>query len=450
MPNDSNGYVEDGPIFDGGKTWWKVAYNAGVTGWSRSDSLVSNPTETDGAFGHDQRLRFRHDAAVHTGAGSERPVINVLDADTIGYVRAGPHEQGEYIWWRLECNDGTGGWVAQRHLVAQPLPKIDVDRRVNTIRDADGYWYASRDGAVAQTVPRNTHGYVRKGPVEQDNYDWWKVQFNTGSTAWLPEKHLAVDESLFDWDQRVTPLVHTTVWATKSRDGPRNGIARVGDAGYIRRGPEEKNGTRWWIVRFNSGLEGWVSETNIRPAPAGNEPDQGGDDGAPRGAIRGVPYFYQYYNDIDPNGTCGNTSIAMLLNYYGWDGTPDDLSEQFGDEQSKRPPGAARAFNSVASGASLGQRVTHTTSASYDDLHSWLEQGKPVVTWGAFTSSGHILIVLGYTGEEYICHDPAGVWNGEVRGTHYGGGTGGRYVSYDADGFESMIALNGLDVVVPE
>jgi hypothetical protein len=375
-------------------------------------------------------------------------VIDVLDADTIGYVRAGPHGQGGYTWWRLDFNDGTGGWVAERHLVAQPLPEIDIDRRVNTIREADAYWYASHDGSVAETVPRNTHGYAREGPVQHDNYDWWKVEFNTGLTAWLPEKHLAVDESIFDWDQRVAPRVDTSVWATKSRDGPRNGIARTGEAGYIRRGPEENDGTRWWIVKFNSGLEGWVSETNLKPAPVEDDPDDGGDEG-PADAISGVPYFYQYYNDIDPSGTCGNTSIAMVLNYYGWDGTPDQLSSQFGDEQSKRPPGAARAFNSVASANGLGQQVTYTTQASYDDLHTWLAEGKPVVTWGAFTPSGHIVVVLGYTGDEYICHDPAGAWNGNVRGDHYGGGTAGRYIRYDADSFDNMIALNGLDVVVP-
>jgi hypothetical protein len=442
--NRSNGYIADGPVYDDGTTWWKVAYNAGVTGWSRSSGLVSNPTETDGAFVPNQRLRLRHDTAVHTGAGPDQTVIDVLDGGTVGYVRAGPHGQGGYTWWRLDFNDGTGGWVAEQHLRAQPLPEIEVGSRVNTIREAAAHWTTGVDGDIAKLISRNTHGYVRDGPVEKDNYTWWNVELNTGLQAWFAGKHLAVDESIFDWDQRVTPRVDTTAWAFKSRDGPANGTARTGDVGHIRRGPERANGTLWWIVEFDSGLEGWVSQTNIKPAPAADEPDDSG----PEDAIDGVPYFYQYYNNIDPDGTCGNTSVAMLLNYYGWDGTPDELSGQYGDGQSKRPPGAARAFNDIAAAAGLDQRVTASTSASYDDLHTWLEQGKPVVTWGTFTPSGHIVVVLGYTGEEYICHDPAGVWNGRFQGTHYGGGTGGRYVRYDAEDFQRMIALQGLDVVV--
>jgi hypothetical protein len=51
--------------------------------------------------------------------------------------------------------------------------------------------------------------------------------------------------------------------------------------------------------------------------------------------VSGVPYFYQYSNSINPGGSCQNTSIAMLLKYYGAANlTPDGISSQYGTSQA--------------------------------------------------------------------------------------------------------------------
>ena len=45
--------------------------------------------------------------------------------------------------------------------------------------------------------------------------------------------------------------------------------------------------------------------------------------------VPNVPYFYQYANTYEPGATCANTTMAMLLKYYGANYTPDQIYTEF-------------------------------------------------------------------------------------------------------------------------
>ena len=62
-----------------------------------------------------------------------------------------------------------------------------------------------------------------------------------------------------------------------------------------------------------------------------------------------VPYFYQYSNSLYPYSSCQNTSIAMLLAYFGWPGVPDDITAGWGKDYTQSPSGLADAFNTSRS-----------------------------------------------------------------------------------------------------
>ena len=56
--------------------------------------------------------------------------------------------------------------------------------------------------------------------------------------------------------------------------------------------------------------------------------------------IEGVPYFYQYANSIHPGGSCQNTSMAMVLGFYGAaEETPDAISTHHGTQRAQTVAG---------------------------------------------------------------------------------------------------------------
>ena len=177
------------------------------------------------------------------------------------------------------------------------------------------------------------------------------------------------------------------------------------------------------------------------PAPTPEPPPA-----APVNGGLNVPYFYQYNNSLSPGASCQNTSIAMVLKYYGWSGTPDTITSAWGKNHAQSPAGLAQVFNSYAKNAGIKQRIQHHTNGTIGGLKSLLAQGKPVIIHGYFTGFGHVLVVTGYKNGKYIVNDPAGKWNQSFKGGYpYGGGSNaGKGISYGAAAFEQAVAtLNG-------
>ena len=153
-----------------------------------------------------------------------------------------------------------------------------------------------------------------------------------------------------------------------------------------------------------------------------------------------VPYFYQYNNSINPGGSCQNTSMAMLLKYYGATSiTPDAISTTWGTSQAQSVSGFNQVCNAEAQSYGLTGSCVSTSSGSFAAMNSLLAQGKPVVVHGYFTTYGHVMVVLAYTGTHYICNDPAGQWNQVYQGSYSGGSTSGHQIQYGATAFQNAI-----------
>jgi hypothetical protein len=160
-----------------------------------------------------------------------------------------------------------------------------------------------------------------------------------------------------------------------------------------------------------------------------------------------VPYFYQYDNKLYPASTCQNTSVAMVLAYLGWNGEPDDITAAHGKNKAQSPGGLAAVFNSYAQQLGVPERLVPHMDGSVQDVKTLLAAGKPVIVHGYFTSYGHVLVILAFSGAHYVVHDPAGRWSEVFKGG-YGGrqsATSGKAVSYAAAPFEAAIAtLDGV------
>jgi len=153
--------------------------------------------------------------------------------------------------------------------------------------------------------------------------------------------------------------------------------------------------------------------------------------------IRGVPYFKQQLNSINPSGSCQNTCATMLLGYYGAEGiTPDDISRRWGTSRAQTVNGWQDVFNTEAEERGLAVRDVGVSDGRLSEVYRLLDKGVPVSVHGGFTRSGHLIVLLGYDDEYLYAHDPAGDWS---RG--YGGSDrqAGRHVRYRRDAVEDVV-----------
>ena len=152
-----------------------------------------------------------------------------------------------------------------------------------------------------------------------------------------------------------------------------------------------------------------------------------------------IPYFNQYDNQISPGATCQNTSIAMVLKYYGWRGYPDLITSEWGRHYAQAPVGLSQLVTRY--GEPLRIYSTPHTNADISLLKNILDRGYPVIIHGYFTRSGHVVVVTGYNSNGYYVNDPAGEWNQVFMGG-YNGSYNGKNVFYNRIPFESAISTS--------
>lgn len=148
--------------------------------------------------------------------------------------------------------------------------------------------------------------------------------------------------------------------------------------------------------------------------------------------VPGVPYFSQRDNVHRPLATCNVTSLAMALRYHGV--SPRRAGQQLEDElfelatsracmehyQAQSPdlfrqgvPPYEVYDNLVWLAEQRGLAASFSTERALSDFDDELRAGRPVLISGAFTGSGHIVLLIGRTAAgDFVCHDPYGDWNG--------------------------------------
>lgn len=175
--------------------------------------------------------------------------------------------------------------------------------------------------------------------------------------------------------------------------------------------------------------------------------------------IQNVPYFYQRANELFPFQSCQNTSIAMILKYYGVkegkanavaNETPDKITRIYGKDLAQSVGGFQQVFNSRAAALGLSVRDSGTDAMPLATFRAKaanvVNTGNPMSVHIYTTSFGHLLNVLGFDGTHYIVHDPYGKWNGEYKAVngYTPGATLGINVKYTKASFEAAASPDGL------
>ncbi|NVK26084.1 MAG: C39 family peptidase [Gammaproteobacteria bacterium] len=162
-----------------------------------------------------------------------------------------------------------------------------------------------------------------------------------------------------------------------------------------------------------------------------------------------VPYFFQYDNLQQGWRACNITSVAMVLDHYQvslpehkYSRTPDYLFERFGIKQN--PEELAAIFNILAREANSGVRDMFYENGTIQQLREHVKTGHPAIVHGWFTESGHIVVVTGFDGDNYIVNDPAGKWNlKKFAAGKYNNEVSGKNIKYPAKAFDHAINDNG-------
>lgn len=126
-----------------------------------------------------------------------------------------------------------------------------------------------------------------------------------------------------------------------------------------------------------------------------------------------VPYLSQLDNTIFPTGTCNVTSVAMCCAFFGESvhrASDEQLEDYFtryclDNGLSRHSPG-----DLVILAQKHGYRPRFNDRATWGQVKAWLDSGKPCIVHGYFTSSGHIMPIVGYNDKGWIVHDPYGEW----------------------------------------
>ncbi|HBC74432.1 MAG: hypothetical protein A2008_04980 [Candidatus Wallbacteria bacterium GWC2_49_35] len=197
----------------------------------------------------------------------------------------------------------------------------------------------------------------------------------------------------------------------------------------------------------NSAANADANNTDAVPAVANNEAADTENKqpaepaAAEKKADASTPYFNQYDNDFFSASTCQNTSLAMVLAKYGWNGTPDQVTKTFGKDMAQTPAGLENVFNGLAQDAGLSVRIKSHTDATMEFVNKLLAEGKPVIAHGWFTPSGHVVTITGFDGQNYTVNDPAGQWNGKFKGGYSGGS--GKGVKYSKEALTEALVEDG-------
>jgi hypothetical protein len=160
-----------------------------------------------------------------------------------------------------------------------------------------------------------------------------------------------------------------------------------------------------------------------------------------------VPYYPQTDNYRDANRTCNSSSCAMCLEYF----KPGTLQGAKGDDAYVRKVFSVgdTTDHSVQTKVlnDYGVKSHFSYNLSFSDLDKEIDAGRPVVIGilhrGSLSNptGGHMCVVIGKKGEDYVVNDPYGSLNDGYTGPV----TNGKGVVYKRSDLNYRWLENGKD-----
>lgn len=123
-----------------------------------------------------------------------------------------------------------------------------------------------------------------------------------------------------------------------------------------------------------------------------------------------VEFEHQLNNKKEPHRSCNTSANFMVARYLGAKISSDDeyrkIVDRYGDTTDHAAQGKALS--------DLGIKSTWSTTATFAQLDASLKQDYPIVCGilhrgnPHVPTGGHMIVVIGRSGDSYVCHDPYG------------------------------------------
>lgn len=167
------------------------------------------------------------------------------------------------------------GWKAftpQGILISKTRPISSLINPINSrfvVVSKEAPLLSSPGGKEITKKKMGDKGIIAGGPVTIGSDKYWRVNFEDGSSGWMNEKDIA------NLPQAVTPmkdvptLINSQVETNKDTPvlsepgGAEIATKNAGLGGTILEGPIIKDKKKYWHIRFDDGVEGWVLEENL-------------------------------------------------------------------------------------------------------------------------------------------------------------------------------------------
>jgi|WetSurMetagenome_2_1015567.scaffolds.fasta_scaffold04974_8 uncharacterized protein YgiM (DUF1202 family) len=114
MAKGSKGTVIDGPRSADNLKWWKISYDAGITGWSSGKWLELAPISIQ--FNVGDRIETTTNLNVRSSPGVNSPVIDAMAKGSKGTIIEGPSIANNLNWWKINYDAGITGWSSGKWL----------------------------------------------------------------------------------------------------------------------------------------------------------------------------------------------------------------------------------------------------------------------------------------------------------------------------------------------
>jgi len=119
-------------------------------------------------------------------------VLRQLPSGTRITITNGPYKDDNFVWWQVELEDGTVGWVAEHIGDVQTLyPAVDIGRTVViNVPQLNFRAKPTVNSELVQSYFKEARVFlpVIGGPVEADGYTWWKVGLPQEREGWAVER----------------------------------------------------------------------------------------------------------------------------------------------------------------------------------------------------------------------------------------------------------------------
>ncbi len=135
----------------------------------------------------------------------------------------------------------------------------------------------------------------------------------------------------------------------------------------------------------------------------------------PESKLLEVPYKNQRNNQLNPDGACNVSCVAMVLLYFGIKPKRPNEFAQFEDELYAYTDDHGLNRHDPIDLSRLMQRYgianSFDSQSNIDAVKAQIAAGKPSILHGYFTQFGHIITAIGYDADGLLVNDPYGEWH---------------------------------------